>query len=127
LTLTLATFIYYLRLRGEGGSPGEAAMAVWVCGIAAFSEGPFGTAEGFAEGEVIGGDVLLGPGKTLLCGGELVHEGEAEVLFSGGEIDLGEFVTEATGDFPADLWRPRPDSSPTGFTERSFSRKQKRT
>ena len=38
-----------------------------------------------------------------MSGGELVHEGEAEVMFSGGEIDFKEAAAEAAGGFPADL------------------------
>ncbi len=36
-------------------------------------------------------------------GGELVHEGEAEVVFFGSEVDGGEATGKALGSFPTDL------------------------
>jgi hypothetical protein len=64
---------------GEGGGPGDVAVAGQVIVIAAFRENPFGAGVGFAKGEKIGGDVLLGAREAFLAGGKLVHEDEAEV------------------------------------------------
>ena len=55
-------------------------MAGGIVAVAAFAEDPFAADKGFAQGEIIGGDVRLASGETLFAGGELVHQGEAEVL-----------------------------------------------
>ena len=89
---------------GEGAGPGDIAMAIWVGGVAAFAEGPFAAGEIFAQGEVIGSDVLLGFGEALFGGGELVHEAKAEIVLFGAEVDAGEFVAETIGSFPTDLF-----------------------
>ena len=88
---------------GETTGPGDVAMAGGVQGIGTFAEHPAPALVGFAQGEVIGGDVLLAAGETFLDRGELVHEGEAEVMFFGREIDGSESATEILGGIPADL------------------------
>jgi len=40
------------------------------------------------RGEIIGGDVLVGPGEAFFGDRKVVHEGEGEVVFGGGEIDF---------------------------------------
>ena len=55
-------------------------------------------------GETTGpGDVLLAAGESFLNRGELIHEGEAEVVLFGGEINGSESATEMLGGVPADL------------------------
>ena len=88
---------------GEGSGPGDVAVAGGVVSVAAFGEGPSGAVMNFVQGEEVGGDVVMVFGKVFLGGGELVHEGEAEVEFFGGEVDLGEAGAELVGGFPADL------------------------
>ena len=88
---------------GEGGGPGEVAVAGEVVVVAAFGKDPSCAGPGFAQGKEISGDVLRGAGETFLAGGELVHEGETEVAFQGGEVDGKEATAEAVGGFPADL------------------------
>ena len=81
----------------EGAGPGDVAMTGGVEGVAAFVEGPAGAGEDFAEGKIIGGDVLVAAGEAFFSDGELVHEGETEVMFFGGEIDFGEVAGEFGG------------------------------
>jgi len=50
-------------------------------GVGAFAEDPAGAVEGFAEREVVGGDVLFASGKSFLGGRELVHQGESMSCF----------------------------------------------
>ncbi len=88
---------------GEDAGLGDVAMAGEVEGVAAFAEDPAGAVVGFAEGKEVGGEVGIGFGEVFLGDGELVHEGEAEVVFFGGEIDLEEAAGEFAGGFPADL------------------------
>jgi hypothetical protein len=80
---------------GEGGSPGDVAMAGGIVVVAAFGENPFGAGIGFAEGKKIGGDILFGAWEFFLARGELVHEDEAEVALFAGEIDREETRAEA--------------------------------
>src|SRR5258706_9148101 len=63
----------------------------------------------FAQGEVIGGDVVLGTREALFGDGELVHEREADCVFLGGEIDGGKDTAELLRRFPTDL------TAQTGF------------
>ena len=88
---------------GQGAGPGDIAMAGGIEGVAAFIEHPARAGVKFAQGEVIGGDVLVSMGKPLFGNGELVHEGESEVLFFGGEVYFEETTAEFAGGFPADL------------------------
>ena len=47
--------------------------------------------------------------EALFGDGELVHQGEADVVFMGGQVDGGELAAELFGSFPADL------AAETGF------------
>ena len=88
---------------GERAGPGDVAVAGGIESVGCFAEDPAAGLIEFAKGEVIGCDVLLGSGETLLGGGKLVHESEAEVVFFAGEIDGGKFATVLLAGFPADL------------------------
>jgi hypothetical protein len=44
---------------GEGGGPGDIAMAGGIVGVGGFAEGPFGAGMSFTKSEEIGGDILL--------------------------------------------------------------------
>ena len=90
-------------VRGEGGGPGDVAVAGGVECVAAFGEGPAGASVKFTQREEVGGDVGFGPGEAFLTTGKLVHQGEAQVLFFGGEIDFKEAGAELVGGFPTDL------------------------
>jgi hypothetical protein len=57
----------------------------------------------FAQGEVVSANVLLAAGEAFLGGSELVHEGEADVVLFGGEIDRGETAGKLLVGIPADL------------------------
>src|SRR5438477_598828 len=46
-----------MGVRGEGGGPGDVAMAVDVESIAGFGENPTGAGVGLAKSEKVGGDV----------------------------------------------------------------------
>src|SRR5439155_25022200 len=50
-----------------------------------------------------GGDVLVGFGEAFFGDGEMVHEGEAEVVFFGGKVDFEEAAAELAGGLPANL------------------------
>ena len=52
--------VFGMGVGGEGAGPGDVAMAGGVEGVAAFGEDPAGAGVDFAQGEVIGGDVLFG-------------------------------------------------------------------
>jgi len=56
-----------------------------------------------AQRRIVGGDVLLAPGKALLRRRELVHQGEADVVFAAGKVDGGEPARKRLGGFPANL------------------------
>src|SRR5213080_180854 len=60
---------------GEGGGPGEVAVAGGVVEVASFAEDPAVIVKGFAEGKEVGGDVLFIFWKAFFGVGELVHEG----------------------------------------------------
>ena len=60
-------------MRGEGASPGDVAVAIGIEAVAGFAEEPARGGETFAQGKVIGGDVVLRIRKTLSRGGELVR------------------------------------------------------
>src|SRR5213596_572780 len=57
--------VFGMGVRGESAGPGDVAMASRIEGVAALGEGPARAGVEFAEGEVVGSDVLLGAGKTL--------------------------------------------------------------
>jgi len=98
-----AGFAAEMGFGGEGAGPGDVAMAGGVVGVGAFGEDPGFADERFPKGEKVGGDILLGAGESFFGDGELVHEGEAEVVFFGGEIDFKEAGAEGLGGLPADL------------------------
>ena len=52
----------------QGAGPGDVAMAGRVVDVAAFAEDPFCSRKCFAQGKVVGGDVLLVFRETLLAG-----------------------------------------------------------
>jgi len=95
--------VFDVGVGGEGAGPGDVAVAGRVEVIAAFAEDPARGGVTFSQGEVIGGDVVLGFGEAFLGGGELVHEGEAEVVFFAGEIDGSEAARETFASVPTDL------------------------
>ena len=85
-------------------APAQAiAVAGGVQSIAALAKAPFAAVVGLAQGKVIGGNIGLAFRKAFFGHGELVHEGKAEVMFFGGEVDLDETAAEMFGGFPADL------------------------
>ena len=88
---------------GEGAGPGDVAMAGRVEGVAAFVEDPAGAGVNFAEGEVVGGDVLVRAGEALFAIEKLVHKSEAQVVFLAGEINFEEAAAEFASGFPTDL------------------------
>src|SRR4051812_22088386 len=61
----------------EGAGPSDVAVAGRVVGVAAFAEDPFAAVVGFAQGKIVGGDILFASGEALLGDRELVHEREA--------------------------------------------------
>jgi hypothetical protein len=71
--------------------------------VGAFGEDPALADVVFAESKVVGGDVDFGLGESFLGDGELVHESETQVVFTGAKIDLTEAIGEGVGGFPADL------------------------
>jgi hypothetical protein len=87
----------------EGSGPGDVAVTSGVEGVTGLTEDPLAADEGFAEGEEIGGDIVVAFGKAFFATGELIHEGEAEVRFFGAEVDFGEAAGEMLGGLPADL------------------------
>src|SRR2546423_14141369 len=88
---------------GQSAGPGDVTMTGGVGAIAPFAEDPLRAGVGFAEGEIIGGDVQFALGKALFRNRKLVHESEAELLFFGGEIDAQEAAGGALGGFPTNL------------------------
>ena len=88
---------------GERAGPGDVAVASGIEMVGCFAEDPAAGLIEFAKGEVIGCDVLLSSGETLLGGGELVHESKTEVVLFAGEIDGGKFAAVLLAGFPADL------------------------
>src|SRR5882762_9647649 len=96
-------FVGIVGFGGQSAGPGDVAMAVRVEGVAALAEGPFVAVKGLAQSEIVSGDVLLAAGETLLAGGKLVHEAEAEVVFFGAEVDRGKTTAEVVGGLPTEL------------------------
>src|SRR6266850_5039106 len=92
-----------MSVRGEGAGPGDIAVAGRVERVAAFRKNPSAAAKLFAEGKEIGGNVASGFRESLFGIGELVHEGEAEVVFGRAEVDGSEGPRETLGGFPTDL------------------------
>ena len=87
----------------QGRSPGNVTVAVGVAVVTAFGENPFRAGVNFAEGEEVGGDVGVVFWNMFFGDGELVHKGEAEVLFFCAEVYFGKFVGVLLSSFPADL------------------------
>ena len=56
------TFAFGVGMTGKGPSPRDVIMVGRVQGVAAFIEDPAGAGMDFAQGEVIGGDVLVASG-----------------------------------------------------------------
>ena len=102
-------FALGVSVRSESAGPGDVAMTDRIERIAAFAENPTGAGVLFAQGKVIRGDVLLASGEAFLCGGKLVHQGEAEVVLFAREVDLEETAGKLFGGFPTDL------TAETGF------------
>jgi hypothetical protein len=73
-------------MAGQRAGPGDVAVAGRVVSVAAFTEDPFAADKGFAQRQVIGGDVRLASRETLFGGGELVHQREAKILLFGSEV-----------------------------------------
>ena len=88
---------------GESAGPGDVAMAGGVVEVAAFAESPFAAVVGFAEGEVISGDVLFAFGKAFFGNRELIHKGKTEVVLFRAEVDLKKAAGMVLGGFPTDL------------------------
>ena len=57
----------------------------------------------FAQGKVIGGNIVFASWKALFGHRELVHQGKTEVMLFGGEVDPHKTAREMFGGFPADL------------------------
>ena len=83
-------------MRGQGAGPGDIAVTGRVIGIVTFHKNPTVTLEDFTEGKEVGGNVLMAFGKALPGGGELVHEGQAEIMLLAGEVDTCEYRGKAT-------------------------------
>ncbi len=98
-----AFFGFGVGMAGECAGPGDVTVAGRVKGVGFLDKGPACAGVNFPKREIVLGDVLFGARETFLRGRELVHEGEAEVVFGGGEIDLEEIGTEVGSSFPADL------------------------
>ena len=92
-----------MSLTGECAGPRDVAMAGGIVKVAAFGEDPALADIILPEGEVIGTNVLVGPGDSFLGKRKLVHQGEAHVLLLRGEVDLKKAAGEKSGRFPADL------------------------
>jgi len=95
--------IFGVGERGERGGPSDVTVAGAIGVVAAFGENPFVADESFSQREEVGGNVRLVLGEMFFGDGELVHEGEAEVLLFAAEVDFGKFVRELLGGFPTDL------------------------
>jgi len=89
---------------GESASPGDVAVTCWIESVAAFGKDPTGAGMLFAQGKVIGGNVLLVAREAFLSGRKLVHEGEAEIVLFAGKVHLGKEAAELAGGLPADLF-----------------------
>ena len=87
----------------EASSPGDVAMTCRIKLVAAFAKEPAARVTGFAKGEEIGSDVVMRGREAFLDGGELVHEGEADVVLFGAKVDGLERPWETAARFPADL------------------------
>src|SRR2546430_6334222 len=88
---------------GKRAGLADVAVASGIEIVGCFAEEPAAGLKEFAKGEVIGCDVLLSPGETLLGGGKLVHESKTEVVLFAGEIDGGKLAAVLLAGFPADL------------------------
>ena len=111
-------FAFGVGVSGEGAGPGDVAMADFVQVVRAFAKDPARAFVAFAQGEEVGGDVLLASGEALPGGGELLHEREAEIVLFAAEVDGNEAAAEMAGGIPADL------PAQSGGIARSFERAQ---
>ena len=98
-----AGLIFDVSVGRERCGPGDIAVAGEVVVVAAFAEEPFGAGEILAQRKEVGRDVGVVFGEMFFGAGELIHEGEAQVLLFCGEVYLGEFVRVLLGSFPTDL------------------------
>src|SRR5260221_217853 len=98
-----AAFAPVMGFGGESARPRDVAMAGGVRAVAAFAEDPFRAGKSFAEGKIVGGDVLFVSGETLFRDRKLVHEGEAKVVLFGSEVDGQKTPGELFGGFPTNL------------------------
>src|ERR1043165_4273910 len=87
----------------ERSRPGDVAVAIGIQGIAPLAENPLGTTVGLAQSEVIRGNILLAFREAFFGRGELVHEGETEVMLFRSEIDFEEATRKLFGRFPTNL------------------------
>ena len=87
----------------ESAGPGDVTVAGRIIGVASFAEDPFRAGVGFAESEVVRGNVLLAFWKTLFGDRELVHEREAKVVLFRREIDAQKPAGILFGCFPTNL------------------------
>ena len=98
-----AAFAFGMGVGSKSAGPGDVTVAGRVMNVAPFAKNPLCSIVRFAEGEVIGGDVLLASGESFFGDGELVHESETKVAFFGGEIDGQEAAGVALRGLPTDL------------------------
>ena len=88
---------------GESAGPGDIAVAHWIEAVTTLAEDPFMAGVTFAQSKNVRGDVLMLPGEALSSTAELIHEGEAEVMFFGGKIYGFHGPGKFLAGFPADL------------------------
>src|SRR5258705_9285735 len=96
-------FALNVGMGGERAGPSDVAMAAGVEGVAGLTERPFSSGVAFAKRKIIGGDVLIRFRQAFLRRCELIHEGKAEGMLFGGEIDLEEATGKLAGGLPANL------------------------
>ena len=63
------TIVSCMGIGGKSTGPGDVAVAGGIEIIPGFAEDPTGALITFSQGEIIGSDVLLACGETLLSGG----------------------------------------------------------
>ena|ERR1043166_5366025 len=78
-------------------------MAHGIRGVSAFGKDPARAGADFAQGEEVGGDVLMRAGKAFFGNGKLVHQGKAEIVLFRSEVDFDEAGGELLSGFPTDL------------------------
>jgi hypothetical protein len=92
-----------MGLGGQGRSPSDVAVAVGIERVLAFMENPLGAAMRFAQGEIVGGNVRIILGETLLSRRKLIHQRKTKVMLSGAKVDGLKSAAKQAGRFPADL------------------------